>query len=65
MAYGRNPTPMKCINAAMNHRRGDKYLFANAREYKVRSYRDLWRYSGVNEPFEVWLEKRNIKTGLH
>ena len=65
MAYGRNPMPIKCVNAAMNHRRGDKYLFANPREFACKSYRQIWRASGTQETFETWLQKKNISTGLH
>lgn len=51
---------VKCITAALGHRRADKYLFANAQEYRGKSYRVLWMASRTNDNFETWLKKRGV-----
>jgi hypothetical protein len=51
---------VKCITAALRHRRGDKYLFANQQEYRGTSYRVLWRASRTGLSFEEWLKERGI-----
>lgn len=53
---------VKMITAAMNHRRSDKYLFANAKEYRCVSYRTLWHASGMRQSFEAWLSSNGILT---
>ena len=51
---------VKCITAALGHWRNDKYLFANKKEYRCVSYRNLWRASRTKETFEAWLQSRGI-----
>lgn len=51
---------VKCITAALGHRRADKYLFANAQQYRGKSYRMLWIASRTSDSFEVWLKKNGI-----
>ena len=51
---------VKCIMAALGHRRADKYLFANQKEYRCISYRKLWIASRTDEAFEYWLRQRGI-----
>lgn len=53
-------TGVKCITAALGHRRGDKYLFANQQEYRGKSYRTLWLASRSTEPFDTWLRERGL-----
>ena len=55
-----NSGGVKCITAALGHRRSDKYLFANKQEYRCVSYRDLWLGSRTSEAFENWLRGRGI-----
>lgn len=55
-----NSGGVKCIGAAMGHRRADKYLFANKQEYRCVSYRDLWLGSRTSETFESWLRAKGI-----
>ena len=52
---------VKCITAALGHRRADKYLFANAQEYRGKSYRALWMASRTSDSFETWLKKSGVK----
>jgi hypothetical protein len=58
----RNPAQscIKCITAALGHRRADKYLFANAQEYQGKSYRMLWMASRTSDTFETWLKKKGV-----
>lgn len=51
---------VKCIMAALGHRRTDKYLFANAQQYQGKSYRMLWMASRSSDSFEVWLKKNGV-----
>jgi len=51
---------VKCITAALGHRRGDKYLFANEQEHQCKSYRSLWLASRSPEPFAAWLKTRGL-----
>jgi hypothetical protein len=51
---------IKFITAALGHRRGDKYLFANKQEYIGKSYRALWLQSRSTETFETWLKIKGI-----
>ena len=51
---------VKCITAALGHWRNDKYLYANKKEYRCISYRNLWRASRTTETFEAWLRSRGI-----
>lgn len=49
---------VRCITAALSHKRADKYLFASAQECNEKSYRTLWIASRTSDSFEVW-QKRN------
>jgi hypothetical protein len=51
---------IKVLKGALGHRRADKYLFANKKNYRGKSYRDLWRASGRNDTFENWLRSEGI-----
>lgn len=51
---------VKCITAALGHRRADKYLFANAQEFRGKSYRVLWMASRSGDSFETWLKKTGV-----
>jgi hypothetical protein len=51
---------VKCISAALGHRRADKYLFANPQEYRGKSYRALWMASRTSDSFETWLTKIGV-----
>lgn len=51
---------VKVITAALGHRRADKYLFANSREYRGKSYRSLWMASRSSDSFETWLKKIGV-----
>jgi hypothetical protein len=51
---------VKCITAALGHRRADKYLFANAEEYNGKSYRILWMASRTSDSFDAWLKKNGL-----
>lgn len=53
-------TGVRCITAALGHRRADKYLFANPQEYNGKSYRMLWIASRTNDSFEAWLKKNGV-----
>jgi hypothetical protein len=61
--YGKRNGPargIKFITAAMGHRRGDKYLFANRQDYRCTSYRALWIASRSQDSFEVWLKNKGV-----
>jgi len=51
---------VKCITAALGHRRADSYLFANQQHYRGKSYRVLWFASRSNMTFEAWLRENGI-----
>jgi hypothetical protein len=53
-------TGVKCITAALGHRRADKYLFANVQEYNGKSYRMLWLASRTTESVQTWLKKNGV-----
>jgi len=55
-----NSGGVKCIMAALGHRRSDKYLYANKQEYRCVSYRDLWLGSRTSETFETWLRTKGV-----
>ncbi|WP_306259540.1 hypothetical protein [Pararhizobium sp. IMCC21322] len=42
-----------------DQRRSDKCLFANNRQYRGVSYREVWEKSGSGSDFEAWLENEN------
>ena len=56
----RKHSGIKVIKAALHHRRGDKYLFANKEGFRGRSYRDLWYASGSKLTFERWLQTEGV-----
>lgn len=53
---------VKCIKAALHHRRGDKYLFANKKEFRGKSYRQVWWATACGIPFEQWLKQQGVLT---